>query len=109
MWVAHADGSMSVSGYDYGSSSLSAMGDNLSFRGVVYDVCGPHFEDPPTSSDHDFVDEEPNKDTRAFYDLLIQEDQKLYSYYNFASPLYTMTTLLNIKTSHNIPQTTFNV
>lgn len=85
--VAHGDGSMFVFGYEYGSSSSSEIGDNLTFRGVVYDVHGPHFEVPPQSSnDHDYADEEANKDIRALYDILTQENQKMYMDCNFASP-----------------------
>lgn len=91
IWVAHGEGSMSESGYEYGTSSANAISKNLGFRWMVYDLVGLHFEAPPPSSyDHAFANKEPNYDARTFYDLL-GEDQQLYSVCDFASPLYTMT------------------
>lgn len=90
IWVAHGEGSMSESGYEYGTSSASAISKNLGFRWMVYDLVGLHFEAPPPSSyDHAYANKEPNYDARTFYDLL-GEDQQLYSVCDFASPSYTM-------------------
>lgn len=36
LWTTHGVGSISIFGYEYGSSSTNE--DNLGFKGVVYDV-----------------------------------------------------------------------
>lgn len=69
---------MSGFGYEYGSPSSIALDYNLSFREVVYDVVALYFDTSHQSSHgHDFADEQPNLDARAFYDLPRQEDQTL--------------------------------
>lgn len=67
--MAHGEGSISC--YKYGSSSSTVMEDNLGFRGVAYDVAGLNFEATNQSPcDHQFTNEQPNPQARAFYDLL---------------------------------------
>lgn len=59
-------------------------------------------------NEHEFTNEPPKSNARAFYDLLGQEDQEFYLGCDYTSHLYTTTRLLNIKTSHNIAQIIFN-
>lgn len=95
--------------YVYGSSSSSAMHDNLGFREMVYDVPSPYFE--PLHQffyDHVFADEQPNPTARVFYDLMRQEERELYLGSDYATPLYTNARLLNLKISHNIVQIIFD-
>ena len=109
IWAAHGEQTIPEHGYEFGSSSGISSGEHLGFRGMVYDVAGPHLEtSPPCSSHHDYAEEEPNEEARVFYDLLNQEDQQLYPGYDGASPLYTTARMLNAKTSHNVLQIAFD-
>lgn len=71
--TAHGESSFSVSRYhEYGSLSSSAIDkDNLGFREVIYDVASPHFEAHNQLAHHHYpIDEKPNMEVQAFYDLL---------------------------------------
>lgn len=78
IWMIHGESSMFVFSYEYGNSCSSSMNDNLDFRRKKYNVVGPHYEAlSEYLQGHDFIDEQLNLDTKAFYDLLRQEDQEL--------------------------------
>ena len=76
---------------------------------MIYDVAGLYLE-PGSQSSHQFesAPEEPNLVAQSFYDLLRLEDQELYPGCDFASLLNTTARLLNIKTSSNVSQATFD-
>ena len=75
IWAGHGEGTISDSGYEYGSSSGIPSGEIVGFRGMIYEVAGPHLEaSPPCSRHHDYAEEEPNEEARVFYDLLSEED-----------------------------------
>lgn len=77
--------------------------DNLGFREVVFDVVSPHFE----AYNESVLTDEQLK-VQKFYDILWQENQELYPGCDFPSPLNTTSRLLNINTTHNVAQTTFD-
>lgn len=77
--------------------------------GVIYDIAAPNFQTTHQSPYvHEFTNEQPDPYARAFYDLPSQDDEELYLGCNYASFLYTTTRLLNIKTSHDVAQITFD-